>query len=1832
MTLSFTSIFPSCGLKDGDEEIPTNPYVEAFTFGTISRFTPVYLIFNQDIPSAKMNVEELQKLVSIKPKVEGTYSFSGNRTIMFKPKTSFKHGTTYTFSAKLSKWFDVKGKDKKFSFTFTTLPLTLQGELKQLGVNDRNEDAYDISCSLFTPDKESPKTVESLVAFTEPSDVQWQHSADGREHIVIMRNVAPSAKKRTIHLQVASNKLDVPEEEILGVEIPAKDFFGLYKVRFVSKPERYIEVTLTKRLDETQNMDGLAYIEENKNETVTIDDNRIRLYPDEGKAGTLNVHLSGNIRNSKGVSLNSNIVTQVEVDKSLPAVRFVGEGVIIPRSKQLSVPFQAIWLRGVTVRVVRIFEQNIGQFLQNNNLNGTENLMQVGRLVALKTIFFDEGSADIGQWNTYSIDLSQLMKPEPGAIYHIQLSFNKDLSAYPCGRQNQLSKAQILANDKVKFEEELSQFDDGGYYFSSSNDDEDWNDYDYEKRDNPCTSSYYHNRSVSRNVLATDLGLMAIAGGNHEMTILIHNILTTKPESGVKVDLYNYQNQKISEGKSNGDGMLTLSYTGTPFYVIATKDNQRSYLRVDKGSALSLSDFDASGEVVQRGIKGFIYGERGVWRPGDVLHLSFMLNDRTKKLPSNIPVVMELTNPLGQLYQRQTQVNGVMGVYAFSMVTESDAPTGAWTATVKVGGATFSKRIRIETIKPNRLKINLRVPQETVLRGEALNAPMHVEWLQGAKAHNMRYEIEGTFISTKTSFSKYKDYVFDDPSKTFSNESSSLITGTTDDEGNTEVTANFNVGNSAPGMLVGNLVTRVFEESGDFSINSSRVVYSPYRKFAGILAPSQKGDHLDTGRNYAYKVASVNYDGTPAANSHLKVDVFKVEWYWWWSSDRSDLVNFVSNSFNKPIKSFDVTTNPGGYGSFNLSFEDENWGTYFIRVKDVLGNHSTGVLSYFDWPNSEGRRSIDGSNAATKLSFNTDKENYKPGDKMVVTFPSVKGSRAVIGVENGTQLLSLTEKVCDDQLTSVHLDVTEEMQPNAYVYITLLQPHGITKNDLPIRMYGVMPVSVSAENSHLTPIIKSAVEIKPEQDYQITVSEKNNRAMAFTLAVVDEGLIDLTNFQTPDPWKTFNAREALGVNTWDIYDYIVGAYGGRIEQLFSIGGDDQLQKGPKATVNRFKPVVSYVGPVQLKKGESRTIKLKMPEYVGRVKVMVVAGDGQAFGNAEKSILVRKPVMLLGTLPRVIGTEEEVDVPATVFATEKKVGTVNVSIAVSKNMQVVGNSIQTVSFSEQGDKVTHFRVRTNGSSGAGHVTLTAVGKGDKSVYNTDIEIRSVKTEQVKVMPITIQAGKSFAQTLELPGESGNSLSMEVYSVPPINLAKNMEFLRDYQYTCVEQLVSKAFPQLYLSQIASITKKESAQSEAAVKEIINKLRSYQTVDGSMSYWPGSTDVQGWASVYTAHFLTEAIARGYSVPGSIYNGLINYLRRVARSYKNDNKNPVFSSEETTEAYRLFVLALARTPELGAMNRLKEQQKLQQISRWLLASAYVLTGNRNVAKQLIASRIFPSQYDWKDETFGSNLRDTSIRLITLCLLGNDSEAAALATDISKSLSDENLWFSTQSRAFGLVAFAQYLKKFKISGEMNFSYTYSGQTIVQKSNRNLWSANIGNNLGKRTTVKFKNDGQSTLFVRLISKGTPAQGEEQSYENGISLNVNCTDLKGNEVSLDNMVQGTNFKLTATVTNVSTHPLKRLVVKEILPAGWEILNTRYLNGEETATNSMISYQDIRDDRVYSYIDYMPIGGRVTFQLKLCAVYSGRFYLPPFAVEAMYDNQIRCNTKSFLVQIE
>ena len=1837
-TLCCLSLFLTCCGGGKGVDLTYNSNIDAFTSGRISRFSSVYLVLAKDIPADKRDEERLSKLIEITPKVKGTFSFENSRTIRFRPSEELKRDQDYRVQVDLSKWFDTTREEAKFEFGFSTLPLLFRPDRYTLHVNEKNENTYDIHTVIYTPDRETPELVESLVAFSQDVSSSWQHSPDGKKHELTLTGIpAGTESEGKLQVSVAKNKLEVPEEALYEIPIPGQNDFSVYDVSYVSTDERYVDVTFTKNLDPDQDLRGLAFIQDNESELTQVEDNHLRLYPDANNRDmeSLNIHLNSQIRSRSGLTLAEDVIRQITLEEALPNVRFVGKGVIIPNSEELRVPFQAIYLRGVVVRVIKVLEKNIGQFLQNSNLDEVGNLMQVGRLVARQTIFFDEGDIDLSHWNTYAVDLRELMEPEPGAIYRVELSFNRTLSAYPGANTEPISKVQILAEDEIKFKEESGRFDNGGYYYY--NGDMDWANYNYKERNDPRTDSYYFNKVQGKNVLATNLGLVAMAGQDGRMEVLVHFIDNARPASGVQVEAYNFQHQVIAERTTDSEGRASLSLEqGKPYYLIASRGDERTYLRVDDGSALSFSSFDVAGEVVQKGIKGFIYGERGVWRPGDTLHLSFMLNDRAKRLPEGHPVTMALYNPLGQMYAQTTQTKGEMGLYAFNFPTEASVPTGAWNVKAWVGNVTFSKDIRIETVKPNRLKITLDLPSDHLLRGRSLDAQLHVEWLQGALAKRLNYDIQGTFIATETTFSGYSGYVFDDPSRPMNVEESKLITGSLDDQGNATIQARLEVGNKAPGLLLGSFVTKVYEKSGDFSIDAARVIYSPYTRYVGILSPQKDRSQLDTGKEYVYRVASVDHNGKPAPNTELQVDVYKLYWHWWWDSSREGLANYVSNVYNKPVKQLKVRTGADGYGEFKLAFPSAEWGTYFISVKDPVGGHSTGVMSYFDWPGYEGRRDQEGSDAAVMLSFKTDKNTYRPGETMRVSFPSSEGSRAIVSVENGVQILSLEEVEGKEEMTTVSIKVTEEMRPNAYVHVTLIQPHAAMRNDLPIRLYGVVPIEVISSESRLTPVIRMADEIKPESPYTITVSEKEGREMAYTLAIVDKGLLDLTHFVTPDPWKVFNAREALGVNTWDLYNLVVGAYGGRIEQLFSIGGDDALNRGPKAIVNRFEPVVTFAGPFHLNKGKTKTHELQMPNYNGRVRVMVVAGDGQAYGNAEKSVTVRKPVMLLGTLPRVIGVGEEMVVPATVFATEPGVGNVSVSIRCSGNMSVVGPATQTLRFDQTGDQLAFFRVKVAQTPGIGTVTIEAEApsKGEQASYETNLEIRSTRQPQLKLETITLEAGEERTLPVELFGEAGtNTVSLEMAHVQPIDLTRRLSELRDYPHDCLEQMVSRAFPALYLPEWREMSAEEGERLDEAVKNTLSRLRSYQIGDGGFAYWPGTTNGHAWGSAYAAHFLVEADKKGYLIPGNMKNTALDQLVRVARGYQSST-SPYRDSEDLTQAYRLYVLALAQSADIGSMNRLREAKALNQRAKWLLAAAYALSGREDVAKGMLDASRALEKWDYMfDQTFGSDFRDKALHLLALEALGDERSAQPLASSLSETLSSTE-WLDTQSTAFALIALSNYQRQHPMEDKMVFHYALGDEQGDVESESPLWSKVLIENTQPGTAqLTLRNEGKATLYARLILAGIAEQGEEKPYSHGLSLAVSYVDMDGRPIDIANLSQGDNFVANVTIRNRSAYPIRHIVLSQLIPAGWEILNTRAIRSASfSGGEAGIQYQDMRDDRIYSHIDLLPSGREVAVRVNLCAVYPGSFYLPPVSCEAMYDSATRANTKGQWISVK
>lgn len=1825
----------SCGSKSSDQPRSyINPafaeYISSYTAGTVPSGATLKIVLTHDVAdSAQLGREVDTKLFDFSPGIKGKVFWADARTIEFRPDNRLQSGQVYEVKFALSKVVEVSNDLSSFVYSFQVIPQNFEVVVENVKPYTSTElDRQKIEGYILTADYSQPEWVEKIISASQQNQSQsvtWTHSADGRQHGFIIENIKRGEKASVVKLTANGKSIGVDRTDEREIEIPALGDFKVTQVRVVQNPTQHVILQFSDPLKQKQNLQGLVIIAGVNEVDFDIRDNEIWVYPSSRQAGTKTIRIESGIRNVLDYKMNSGTTWDVLFEQLKPEVKLTGKGVILPSTDGMVLPFEAVNLKAVDVRVTRIYENNILQFLQVNDLNGQSELRRVGKQVSKSTINLEStGVTDLGKWNRYTLDLSKIISAEPGALYQVKLSFKKSYSTFIC--ESEERDADELTVDS--WEEPEYENDYGDYY--DYYDYYDYEYYDWEQRDNPCHTSYYtNNRIVTRNILASDIGLLAKQGSDGNTHIFATDLLTAQSLSGVQLEIYNYQQQLLATASTSADGKAVIATTENPYAIIAKQGAQRGYLTLHNGRSLSLSSFDVSGEQVQKGLKGFLYGERGVWRPGDSLYLTFIIEDKNKILPQSHPVIMELYNPQGQLATRLVRSSSENGFYNFATATKPDDPTGNWSAKVKVGGTEFSQTVKIETVKPNRLKINLDFGVEKITT-QNLTGTLDIKWLHGAPGRNLKAEFDVTLSRATTSFPKFTDYIFEDPSREFYSEAEMIFEGYTDAEGKATVNASLASSYAAPGFLTAVFRGKAYEESGNFSIDRFSLPYYPYESYVGIKVP--KGErysgilYLDS--THSINVATLAIDGSGVSRD-VDVSLYKLEWRWWWDNSYGSLANYVSGSYNKPIKNEKVKT-VNGKGTWKFKIQSPDWGRYFVRMCDPVSGHCTGKIIYIDEPGWYSRmRGDDSRSGATMLSFSSDKEVYSIGDKINLSIPGSSAGRALISVETGSKVLQTYWIDTQAGETKFAIDAIPTMTPNIFIHVTLLQPHAQTVNDLPIRLYGVIPIRVEDPQTHLEPVISMPEVIEPGEKVTIKVSEKSKRKMTYTVAMVDEGLLDITRFKTPDAWKRFYAREALGVRTWDLYDDVMGSFGSRIERLLAVGGDAELaakQDDPRA--NRFKPVVKFFGPFTLEKGKTASHTFTMPNYIGSVKTMVVAGYEGAYGNAERITPVRKPLMVLATLPRVLGPQESLRLPITLFTQEKSIKNVKIEIKTSGPVSVTGQSTQQVSMNATGDMTIDFGLSVKDEIGVAVIDVTASSGSYQATDRIEIDVRNPNQSVTRVQEAVIEAGKSWnADAVPFGIKGTNSATLEVSTIPPVDLGSRLRYLIQYPYGCVEQTTSAVFPQLYLDQVRVLTENEKAATQRNVTLAIERLKSFVQRDGGFSYWPGTGNADEWGTTYAGHFLIEAEAKGYYVPAEVIRNWRQFQKRKALEWR---RNEYYNSD-LMQAYRLYVLALSGAPELSAMNRMREMTNVSATAKWMLAAAYAKVSQPEAAKKLIES--LPTaikQYRELGYSYGSDVRDKALIIETLVLLQDKTKAFELVKELSAVLSNSGYWMSTQEVAFSLKAIAAFAATDK-RDDMKYKYAINGKGGNIASQLPISQQPIAMADNKRQSLSVTNTGNSMLFVRVLTTGTPARGDELAEENNLNVTIKYTDNNGNVIDPMVLEQGTQFIAEVSVTHPGVRGYySNMALNQIFPSGWEINNLRLDQLEQTLTNSAFTYQDIRDDRVYTYFD---IGPRTTktFRVSLTATYAGTYYLPGVSCEAMYDRSIYARTVGYEVQV-
>lgn len=1797
-----------CGCSNSNKKLIFNSdgdyLVSSVSDSLLSRDSSFMISFTSDIK------EDPSKCFKITPNQKGKWDTVGLRSVIFTPTTPYKGNTSFNVKCDLSKLLGEEVCDKNTSYvhSFITKAETLDLSIDEVATDEEGK-FYDVTGTVTTDIEITPKALQKMLKAkigSKKIDLSVRYDGVGSIHVFNINSVPRGKQTRNLSIlwnakgKGFSSKLKGTKT----ISIPGFNLFDIINISFSEANK--ILVSFSDMLEE--NFPIKSFI---KNASmaedleVYADDNILEIYSDNNFYPLTEIVLENGIKSLDGKVLADARTVTINTNWQVPYADFSLSGNILPTTQGTTVPVITQNLCGLTVNAYQIYDHNILQFLQVNDLDGNNEIKRVSDIVWSKHFSFDWDDSMQNKKISRGLDISELAKKFPGGMFRLEIRFQKEDAKYVCTKGHR-DFSDIKPLPEYDPEKEFS-------YWDSS--DMDWDEY-YSFRQNssdPCHPAFYSTRfhkdiSRKKNILLSDLAIMVKKTRDNRIYATVSDIKTARPVQNVNISFYTASQHKIGSGKTDASGTYIFNDTRETKFIVAENKSQVSYLKLEEGTALSVSHFETSGEISENGVKGAIYGERGVWRPGDDIFLTFVLLDADKKLPSDIPVTFELVNALGRTTETRTLKENVNGFYAIKTSTSEDDVTGLWTAKISVGGQTWSKSLRIETVVPNKLDVELTQSTDELQEGIDTKFTLKGQYLHGSPCEYFEADVNVVFNGIANTFQNYEEYSFTNPDTWSLPGRTTLWKGTLDEDSTAKFESSISNKNSLPGKISATLISRIFEPNGNFSVSQKNIIYSPYKSYIGLRTP--KGDAsrgmLLTDVDHKVDVLLLNPDGSKVSSGSANWALYKLDWKWWWEKDALTNATYVSGKNYKNISSGHIDIKDGS-GSFTLRENYPNWGRYLLTVTDNESGHTAGKILYIDWPNWAGRSTENGSGSANMLTVTTDKKNYTTDEKATIVFASGKNQRAHITLERNGKILRQEWIDTKEGTTKWSFDITGDMAPNIYAHVTLLQEHLQTANSLPIRLYGVVPLFVEDKETYLEPVITSKDVFEPNTECTVSVSEKNGKPMTYTIVIVDNGLLNLTNFHANNLHKDFFKKEASSLESWDLYSYVMNAYSGKLETLLSIGGGDDFGDVPDTSVDRFKPVVEYFGPFELKAGEKKATTFEMPAYVGSVRAMVIAGNAKAFGTSEKNITVKSDLMVQSTAPRNIGTNETISIPVTVFNNSDRKENVTLSfkstgayetsetltVEVPSNDKVIRTF--TVSPKKPGDAQFEVLAKSTKKTIGEKYDVKIMHRGVELNYITLQEVKPGKTQEIKV-------NSPFGEDIE-------SLELEVSSLQSICLSKHIDYLIHYPHGCIEQITTAGFGQLMLPDFVDLTPKQITDIQDNVRAVIDKYPQYSANLGGFGYWPGNTNEHPWGSVYAAHFITEARKRGYTVPQGITGPLFAYLESQASAFTRTTN----SDSLDVQAYRLYVLALNGKPNLGAMNRLQESVSSSKDAELLLAASYALSGKNDIAKKILSGVSKTIRKARKTGgSFASPLKETALCLFTETLT-NGKEIDYYTNEIVKTLSTST-WLSTQELAWALISLEP---RYRLETKSPlFTYSCNGETGKDTISSSSVIKKLKPSISNEQSVSVKNEGSFTIYTALRAKGRAIPGTEISENNGLTMYVNYL-VDGHKIHPSKIKKGDNITLEVSVYNSTMEKIENIALTVPRPTGIEFANDRV--SDEGTRKYAFSYQDFRDDGVYTYFDLDP-SQSIILKFNMTSVFDGKYSVPAINARAMYNDDL------------
>jgi len=822
----------------------------------------------------------------------------------------------------------------------------------------------------------------------------------------------------------------------------------------------------------------------------------------------------------------------------------------------------------------------------------------------------------------------------------------------------------------------------------------------------------------------------------------------------------------------------------------------------------------------------------------------------------------------------------------------------------------------------------------------------------------------------------------------------------------------------------------------------------------------------------------------------------------------------------------------------------------------------------------------------------------------------------------------------DKRTISFDMDITDDYVPNVYISATLIKPHG--ESDIPLTVaHGYIPLVVENQ-SNIIPVSISAVE-KSSSKVKQKIRIKTRPNASLTLAVVDEGILQVSAYQTPDPYKYFYRKRVLAVNSYNIYPYLFPEINIKTGKE---GGDEggELQKRINPMTNkRFKLVSFWSGILTADANGELEYEIDIPQFSGDLRIMAVAYKGKSFGAASSNMKVADPVVISAALPRFLSPKDTVEMNVSISNTTAAPMECKLSLSSSGPVNFQGNTNQSISLDANTEKQVYYQLAVSPEIGEAKVKVIVDANGKQYENETEITIRPASPLQKINGSGSIIAGTDKQIELDLSRFMKQSIDNKliVSNTPLVQFANSLDYLIQYPYGCVEQTVSSAFPQLYYSDLIKIIAgKAKNDADENVKTAIRKLQLMQLYNGSMSYWPGYGQESWWGSVYAAHFLIEAQKAGFEVDNSMLEKLMEYIKGQIKEkntisyWYNGNKNKKIAPKEV--AYSLYVLSLYGDPKISTMNYYKSHMDLLSLdSKYLLAASYYLSGDKNKYKQVLPPAF--SGEESKPEfggSFSSPVRDEAIALNALIQVDPENQQIGMmAKHLFEKLKNQP-YLNTQERVFAILALGKLARQSagtNVSGQILSNNT----KIADYDNKSI---SLNTDKIQSGPIMIKTKGKGTLYYFWEAEGISKDGSYREEDKYLKVRKLFFDRFGKPITGNRFKQNDLVVVKVSIQGSYNTLIDNVVISDILPAGFEIENPRISSvpGMEWITDkSYPVYTDIRDDRINFFVSVSNTIANYYYIVR--AVTPGTFQMGPIGADAMYNGEYHSYNGGGMIRI-